>query len=57
MEQKMEWNGTEITVWDVEDARIEWNISRMEWKTIFHTYIQIPFLILCIVFTEKYIGY
>ena len=33
----MEWNGTEISVWDMEDARMEWKILRMEWKTIFHT--------------------
>ena len=23
--QGMEWNGTEISVWNMEDARIEWN--------------------------------
>ena len=39
----IEWNGTEISVWNMEDARIEWKISRMEWKTIFHTSIPIPF--------------
>ena len=49
------WNGTEISVWNMEDARSEWKISRMEWKTIFHTFIRIPYWILCIVFTEKYI--
>ena len=77
MEWKMEWNGTEISVWNMEDARMEWNgrfrewngrqssilpyqfhtiririffqngmewkISRMEWKTIFHTSIPIPY--------------
>ena len=25
MEWKMEWNGTEILVWNKEDARMEWN--------------------------------
>ena len=25
MEWKMEWNGTEISVWNMEDARMEWN--------------------------------
>ena len=25
MEGKMEWNGTEISVWNVKDARMEWN--------------------------------
>ena len=25
MEWKMEWNGTEILVWNMEDARMEWN--------------------------------
>ena len=24
-------------LWNMEDARMEWKISRMEWKTIFHT--------------------
>ena len=33
----MEWNGTEISVWNMEDAEMEWKISRMNWKTIFHT--------------------
>ena len=25
MERKMEWNETEILVWNTENARIEWN--------------------------------
>ena len=25
MESKMVWNGTEILVWNKEDARMEWN--------------------------------
>ena len=34
MEWSGRWNGTEISVWNMEDARMEWNrkISRMEWK-------------------------
>ena len=32
MEWKIEWNGS----FGVEDARMEWKISRMEWKTIFY---------------------
>ena len=43
----MVWNGTEISVWNMEDAR-------MEWKTIFHTSIPIPYWISLMVFTEKY---
>ena len=26
----MEWNGTEILVWNMEDVRTEWKVSRME---------------------------
>ena len=33
----MEWNGTEISVWNMEDARMEWNGRFQEWKTIFAT--------------------
>ena len=36
MENGMEWNGTEISLLIMEDARMEWKISRMERKTIFH---------------------
>ena len=43
MEWNGKWNGTEISVWNMEDARMEWKISRMEWKTIFHTSIPIPY--------------
>ena len=28
----MEWNGTEISVWNVEDARMEWNGRFQEWN-------------------------
>ena len=34
---------------------IKWEISRMEWKNFFYTSIPIPYQILCIAFTEKYI--
>ena len=27
----------EILVQNMEDAKMEWKISRMEWKIIFHT--------------------
>ena len=30
----------EISVWNMEDAGMEWKISRMERKTIFHTSIK-----------------
>ena len=28
----MEWNGTEILVWNMEDARMEWNGRFQEWN-------------------------
>ena len=28
----MEWNGTEISVWNMEDARMEWNGRFQEWN-------------------------
>ena len=39
----MEWNETEILVWNMEHVRMEmdWKILRMEWKTMFHTSIPI----------------
>ena len=37
------WNGTEISVWNMEHARMEWKISRVEWKTIFYTFIPNPY--------------
>ena len=40
---KVEWNGNFSGLWNMEDARMEWKISRMEWKTIFHTSIPIPY--------------
>ena len=32
MEWKMEWNGTEISIWNMEDARMEWNGRFQEWN-------------------------
>ena len=32
MEWKMEWNGTEISVWNMEDAIMEWNGRFQEWN-------------------------
>ena len=29
---KGEWNGTEISVWNMEDARMEWNGRFQEWN-------------------------
>ena len=28
----MEWNGTEISVWNMEDARMEWDGRFQEWN-------------------------
>ena len=28
----MEWNGTKISVWSMEDARMEWNGRFQEWN-------------------------
>ena len=55
MENGMEWNGNFGMKYGRCQNGMEWKISRMEWKTIFHTSIPIPYLISCIVFTEKYI--
>ena len=32
MKWKLEWNGTEISVWNMEDARMEWNGRFQEWN-------------------------
>ena len=32
MEWKIEWNGTESSVWNMEDARMEWNGRFQEWN-------------------------
>ena len=32
MEWKMEWNGTEISEWSMEDARMEWNERFQKWN-------------------------
>ena len=41
----MVWNGMEdgmeISVRNMENTRLEWNISKIEWKAIFHTSIPI----------------
>ena len=44
MELYMEWKGTEILVRNMEDARMEYKISRMKWKTIFHTNFILDFV-------------
>ena len=54
MEWKREWNVTEISVWNMEDARMEWN-GMEDFKNGMEDSVAIPYLILCIVFTEKYI--
>ena len=28
----MEWNGTDISVWNMEDARMEWNGRFQDWN-------------------------
>ena len=53
----MEWNGMEngmeISVWNMDDTRMEWKGRFQEWNLpYFHTK---SILGLCIVFTEKYI--
>ena len=41
MEWNGKWNGTEISIWNMEDARMEWNGRFQEWKgrqfSILHT--------------------
>ena len=32
MECNGKWNGTEISVWNMEDARMEWNGRFQEWN-------------------------
>ena len=32
MEWNGKWNGTEILVWNMEDARMEWNGRFQEWN-------------------------
>ena len=32
MEWKMEWNGAEISVWNMEVARMKWNGRIQEWN-------------------------
>ena len=40
MEWKMEWNGNFGMEYGRCQNGMEWKISRMEWKTTFHTSIQ-----------------
>ena len=55
MEWNEKWNGNFGMEYGKCQNGMEWKISRMECKTIFQTSILIPYYILCIVFTEKYI--
>ena len=43
MENGMEWNGNFGMDYGRCQNGMEWKISRMEWKTIFHTSIPIPY--------------
>ena len=43
MEWKMEWNENFGMEYGRCQNGMEWKISRMEWKTIFHTSIPIPY--------------
>ena len=43
MENEMEWNGNFGMEYGRCQNGMEWKISRMEWKTIFHTSIPIPY--------------
>ena len=54
MENGMEWNGNFGMEYGRCQNGMEWKISRMERKTIFHTSLSIPYLISCSVFTQKY---
>ena len=51
----MEWNGTEISVWNMEDARMEWNGRFLEWNGRQSSILPYQFhtRFLCIVFTVK----
>ena len=45
MEWSGKWNGTEISVWNMEDARMEWNGMedlKNEMEAIFHASVPIP---------------
>ena len=47
----MEWNGKWNGNFGMEDARMEWKISRMVWNTIFHT--SIPSILDFVHFLQK----
>ena len=56
---KMKWNGTEISVWHMDDVRMEWNGRFQQWNgrqssilPYFHTNSILDFVH---VFKEKYI--
>ena len=53
MENEMEWNGNFGKEYGRCQNGMEWKISRMEWKTIFHTSIPIPYKNSCIVFKKN----
>ena len=55
MENEMEWNGNFGMEYGRCQNGMKWKISRMEWKTIFHTSIPIPYEISLMAFTEKFI--
>ena len=56
MERKMEWNGTKISVWNMEDARMEWNRKFQEWNGRQSSILPYQFHTrFCAFFTEKYI--
>ena len=46
----------EISVWNMEDARVEWNGRFQEWNGR-QSSIPIPYQIQCIVFTKKIFGW
>ena len=56
MEWNGKWNGTEISVWSMEDATMEWNGRFQEWNgrqsSILPYQFQTKF---CAFFTKKYI--
>ena len=55
-QQGILWNGREISVWNMEDARVEWNGRFQEWNGR-QSSIPIPYQIPCIVFTKKIFGW
>ena len=50
------WNGTEISVWNIKDARMEWNGRFQEWNERQSSILPYQFHTrFCAFFTEKYI--